>query len=105
MSTTNKTKTLHKKKMTPKSQTEDSSTTEEGKKELMKGIVAFVDVKAEGIETSDAISKKIEEYGGKVKFEIILTKSRSKRLSEKPSPTSFSKKENQALGKTQQKKN
>jgi hypothetical protein len=66
MSTTNKTKTLHKKKMTPKSQTEGGSTTEEGKKDLMKGIVAFVDVKAEGIETSDAISKKIEEYGGKV---------------------------------------
>jgi hypothetical protein len=29
----------------------------------MKGIVAFIDVKAEGIETSEAISKKIEEYG------------------------------------------
>jgi hypothetical protein len=38
---------------------------------LMKGIVAFVDVKAEGIETSDAISKKIEEYGGKVNLKLF----------------------------------
>jgi hypothetical protein len=71
MSTTNKTQTLNKKKTTPKSQIEIGSTTEEVKKDLMKGIVAFVDVKAEGIETSDAISKKIEEYGGKVNLKLF----------------------------------
>jgi hypothetical protein len=58
------------KKMTPKSQIEGGST-EEGKKDLMKGIVAFVDVKSEGIETSDTISKKIEEYGGKVNLKLF----------------------------------
>jgi hypothetical protein len=69
MSTTNKTQTLNKKKTAPKSQIEIGS--EEVKKDLMKGIVAFVDVKAEGIETSDAISKKIEEYGGKVNLKLF----------------------------------
>ena len=71
---TTKPKTLAKKKMTPKSQNQDAPQ-DDMKKDLLKGVIAFVDVKAEGIETSDAISKKIEEYGGKVSSKFRKTKS------------------------------
>ena len=71
---TTKPKTLTKKKMTPKSQNQDAPQ-DDMKKDLLKGVIAFVDVKAEGIETSDAISKKIEEYGGKVSSKFRKTKS------------------------------